>query len=167
MGWTYWNEVGGHQQPSTAITDIGRASLKEIDPDAELYRWDFRIVRPIFVEGDEQKVAAALEPKIFIHETWHKLLCILDLRFESDVRHTVFSAVTLPEEPHGAASLTLLRWPTTAFDRMLVGGVPDRVRTRYDGAFGQRRRLRPIAEPQTPLIGVAIKVNDIPNLEGP
>ena len=165
MAWSYWDEVRGPKEHKTVLTDIGHATLKRATPDTQIYRWDFRLLRPTFMKGAEEAIFKALEPRIFIHEQWHDLLGIVGLEYEEDVRNTVFSALTLPPEGTHRPALKLIRWPTDAFVRMVIANVPAREITRIDGAVGQRRKKQPSASQHTKLIGLVISISDIPYLE--
>ena len=115
------------------------------------------------MDSEEPALLNALGPRIEINGVEHKVLGVVDLMFEDDVRHTVFSVVTLPDTDERPPTVELLYWPSPSFVRMLFGSTPARELDKE--MTGQRRRRHCIALHNKKLVGVAIELQDIPNLE--
>jgi hypothetical protein len=134
--------------------------------DTVVFRWDFRLVRPRFPSDNILSVVEHLGHTTPIKEVDHALLAVVDLTFEEDIRNTVFSAVTLPSHPVMANTIALLRWPSERMRRMTLGTKPDREFAKSNKVLHHRKKQHALVDTHGKLIGIAIKLEDIPPMEG-
>ncbi len=161
--WTYWDEHGSPEGvvPTELLgSDDGRwRSPTEFNYSKEhtLYLFPFRVLRPVLLSGQEESLHQFLGNSITVKEVVYYVLEIHDLRFESDVRHTVFDVLIGAYGKHTAPSLYLRRWPSTVMRHAQC--VPSPLRATSKDVATNTRRVRPTAE--VPIVGAQIELQDL------